>query len=273
MAAKKSARATKADSAEERPALSREVVRATYEAQRKALGAALDAAGLGARIPEFGPLIRDTIAITLRPAGKAGTALGATRLGGAPDLPADVAWPEVDGQALNFVGQFRLDDLAPYDIHDQLPADGLLSIFVGVLVPPGEEPVVEARVLHTPTSAELHAVKPPSKPFKAMTVELAPLAMLPPYGSKLVKWDDAYQTFYDELYQVGSGAPRHGLLGFDRPLEGALSPEDALLLRLDAVRDVPYDFVEAATLYVVMPVAALAARNFGAARAIEGASI
>jgi len=55
--------------------------------------------------------------------------LGMIRLGGLPDLPPSVAWPVVDGVLLEFVGQFRLADLAPYDVESRLPPTGMLYFF------------------------------------------------------------------------------------------------------------------------------------------------
>jgi len=52
-----------------------------------------------------------------------------TRLGGLPDLPPGVAWPVVAGVLLEFVGQFRLADLAPYDVEGLLPQSGMLYFF------------------------------------------------------------------------------------------------------------------------------------------------
>jgi uncharacterized protein YwqG len=54
---------------------------------------------------------------------------GSTRLGGLPDLPPGVAWPVVDGVLLEFVGQFRLEDVAPYDVEGRLPQTGMLYFF------------------------------------------------------------------------------------------------------------------------------------------------
>jgi uncharacterized protein YwqG len=55
--------------------------------------------------------------------------LGVTRLGGLPDLPPGVEWPVVDGVLLEFVGQFRLEDLASYDEEKRLPQSGMLYFF------------------------------------------------------------------------------------------------------------------------------------------------
>ncbi len=60
---------------------------------------------------------------------EADTPLGSTKLGGLPDLPPGVEWPVVDGVLLEFVGQFRLEDLVPYDVEGHLPEKGMLYFF------------------------------------------------------------------------------------------------------------------------------------------------
>ena len=57
-------------------------------------------------------------------------AIGATRFGGEPDLPAEFAWPTSDDGPVLFLAQLRLDALAPLDLEQRLPRDGLLSFFV-----------------------------------------------------------------------------------------------------------------------------------------------
>lgn len=57
--------------------------------------------------------------------------IGASRLGGEPDLPEDVAWPcGADGAPLGFIAQVRLADV-PETVRaaGPLPADGILSFF------------------------------------------------------------------------------------------------------------------------------------------------
>lgn len=65
--------------------------------------------------------------------------IGATRFGGAPDVPADFEWPYfetstyedevVKPRPLSFLAQFCCEDLAPYDAENLLPKHGLLSFF------------------------------------------------------------------------------------------------------------------------------------------------
>jgi uncharacterized protein YwqG len=39
--------------------------------------------------------------------------LGASKIGGAPELPPDAAWPDANGQPLPFVAQINLASLLP----------------------------------------------------------------------------------------------------------------------------------------------------------------
>ena len=70
-----------------------------------------------------------------------------------------------------------------------------------------------------------------------------------------------------------SGAARHALLGYHRPREAMLGPDEEILLLLDQAPGVPYDFVDAAVVHVLLGEGALATRDFGAARPVEGSAI
>lgn len=54
-------------------------------------------------------------------------ALGASRLGGLPDLPTGVAWPERNGSPLDFIAQIDLRDLA--GLLPEFPQSGWLLFF------------------------------------------------------------------------------------------------------------------------------------------------
>jgi uncharacterized protein YwqG len=59
--------------------------------------------------------------------GKLG--MGESRIGGAPDLPASMKWPEHNGKPLSFLAQIRLCDTAPHDRELLLPPSGYLYFF------------------------------------------------------------------------------------------------------------------------------------------------
>ena len=75
------------------------------------------------------------------------TPIGATRFGGEPDLPPNVAWPTVDGEVMTFAAQLDLDGPKRYSAARELPATGLLSFFYAF----GDDARVPARVLHIAT--------------------------------------------------------------------------------------------------------------------------
>jgi hypothetical protein len=86
---------------------------------------------------------------------EAGLALGVSKVGGAPDLPAATPWPATsDGAALPFIAQIRLADIAPLDPEGDLPHAGLLSFFYAINQPDGGLRIADDpsawRVLWTP---------------------------------------------------------------------------------------------------------------------------
>ena len=84
--------------------------------------------------------------------------LGATKIGGQPDLPPDMQWPKWRGAPLNFLAQIRLADLAAYDPDGELPHEGMLSFFFDYTnwAKPGREAESSlATVLYVPEGAPL----------------------------------------------------------------------------------------------------------------------
>ncbi len=90
---------------------------------------ALTSAGLARVSAELAALARPSILLTTTPEDQGKLAVGASRFGGLPDLPIGTAWPILNGVAMSFVGQIRLEDARPFDANHQLPASGLLSFF------------------------------------------------------------------------------------------------------------------------------------------------
>lgn len=80
-------------------------------------------------------------AIRLRPfVVESDLPIGASRLGGVPDLPASHGWPRYDGRPMTFLAQLRCDELkAAMPGERSLPSDGWLVVFVA-LEPDGNYP-------------------------------------------------------------------------------------------------------------------------------------
>lgn len=103
-----------------------------WHAEQTAALEAARAAGAKKKVELDLEALRPCVALTSRKAKKGELGLGATKLGGLPDLPKGTAWPSGEsGKPMEFLGQVRLEDLAPYDAEGLLPTHGLLSFFAG----------------------------------------------------------------------------------------------------------------------------------------------
>lgn len=58
--------------------------------------------------------------------------IGASKLGGSPDMPRGFEWYTWQGKPLTFIAQFRLSELAPFDLAKALPPEGMLYFFYEV---------------------------------------------------------------------------------------------------------------------------------------------
>ena len=68
--------------------------------------------------------------------------IGASRVGGLPDLPKDREWPEGDEGKFAFIAQFNVSDFKALDYANQLPASGRFYVFVTMSSDICEEGVV-----------------------------------------------------------------------------------------------------------------------------------
>lgn len=102
-------------------------------------------------------LARPAIIHNLRTGSDKSLAVGASKLGGRPDLPEGTEWPEYDDVPLAFLGQFNLADFRPTPVARELPDSGLLSFFClhDEDLSPDDFTKGTWRVLHFPDTAEL----------------------------------------------------------------------------------------------------------------------
>jgi uncharacterized protein YwqG len=164
-------------------------------------------------------LARPAILLRTRKSSEAKIPVGASKIGGRPDLPANIAWPAYrDGSPLAFLAQIDLAEIAKLATPIKgLPADGLLSVFSvwgwvndGDLDPQtpddGTETSQEVNgwtvVLHTPRRAKLERRKTPHTVnfFKGAAIDPTPLLSLPNHRAEpplaALAWtDDAYERF------------------------------------------------------------------------------
>lgn len=148
-----------------------------------------------------------------------------SRIGGAPDLPADVSWPEVGGMPLMFVGQIDLSSVSA-DL-SALPATGLLSFFYH---PDGDA----ARVLYFAEAQALLRRAPPANVAQIVEhqIEMKSERMFPPStsphyeallpdgesSSALAPLERLIGDWQDVDYDAER--PMHRLLGYASSIQG-----------------------------------------------------
>lgn len=87
----------------------------------------LQAEGLGSYVDALQKHTRTAVRLVTRPCGE--LALGQSRVGGTPDLPADFEWPAYRGKPLAFVAQLDLAEIRRVLPDGPLPPDGSLWFF------------------------------------------------------------------------------------------------------------------------------------------------
>jgi uncharacterized protein YwqG len=106
--------------------------------------------GLGLFFDKIKPLLRNTIRFYLQSSEEDNIAVGQTKIGGRPDLPAGITWAtetnivetiekkllifsskkkEATTKPLSFIAQINLSETAPFDQDNLLPKSGLLYFF------------------------------------------------------------------------------------------------------------------------------------------------
>ena len=196
--------------------------------------------GLEAYKDRIAPLIFPSYQIHLEPDEDADIPIGASKIGGEPDLPADVEWPKWKHYTMSFVAQINLAELtdaAP------LPADGLLSFLYAVEAMYEDEDFYRdprtCRVIYTPAErlgglerrscGELSkdAVFRPNRATftPTLTVPAAESAYLENMGlgwrgnrEDFDKYWDVFLRRYSEHHE--NGAIVHRLLGHPDQIQG-----------------------------------------------------
>lgn len=216
------------------------------------------AQGLSAYEPALVALIKPAIAIRTQRAASDSHLVGASRIGGDPDLPADVEWPE-GGEGMLFVAQLRLEELGPMDIQGLLPRAGILSFFL-------DRYVDVIRVFHFADMQSLARRKGEQDAFVCCDVELVPTLHLPPPSSHFIGFEapaarpgcevrmesvialpqGAFEKYWDQVYlpfmeraegrRLAGQNAVHQVLGYAHGLDdtGAQAADEELLLAIDS---------------------------------------
>jgi uncharacterized protein YwqG len=196
---------------------------------------ALAIAGLTALLPHLDTLAWPAIRLTTTPADEATLAVGVSKLGGQPDLPANASWPEKQGAPLSFVAQVRLTDAHSDDVTQSLPSTGLLSCFYDSQqatygTDPGDRDGwrvfsfdgASGQLQRRPLPQSLPATAR-FKPCSVAYSQILTLAQQPALEVSGLSWTPDMQRAYEgamaSLTGNPSGTPQHQLLGHPNTLQ------------------------------------------------------
>ena len=169
--------------------------------------------------------------------------LGASRLGGQPDLPADFDWPRYEGRPLGFLGQFDLGELGGKGCAAALPAAGQLAFFYEWTEEPwGFDPKHKgsARVMFVPPGATLVRHRSPEGLEDFDHPSLATFEDLfthPLVDAQTTDWrrygvDPGKIDWYEVDEALGAlrpSRPQHHLLGHPRRVQNPMEVECQLV--------------------------------------------
>lgn len=170
--------------------------------------------------------------------------VGASKFGGAPDVPAGFEWPHWNEKPLGFMAQINLDEIAPFDIGSQLPSSGLLSFFYFMADeddwPWGEiEQAGGWRVFHFQQELHRAAVPPNSQgDVPLATATLSPRAKWSvvgqPYyvtGEQMTDWpEEEVDNWFELREEMKSDAPQL-MLGYPNDIQDDARLEAATRLQ------------------------------------------
>jgi len=164
----------------------------------------LAAKGLARVTNDLEALSADSIRVTTHPGD---VPVGASHLGGWPDLPEDVSWPERNGQALGFVAQFNLAEVHPFDQQNLLPSTGILYFFYDAAGETYGERLEDRggwKVVYTEKAAlkRVQAALPESAHFRSCAVAFSnevTLPLRPDVFGRGTQWTSDEHTAYETL--------------------------------------------------------------------------
>lgn len=188
-----------------------------YDEQRL-LGSLIKYHGLTKHQVPIKRLVQKAVLLRTKPSMENRIPVGATKIGGRPDLPIEVAWPVFsDGKPLAFLAQINLAEIARVGNPIKgLPSEGLLSVFSvwGWMTEDCGDPLIPNNgwsdqenhnwtvCVFTPAAEELIRRRTPRSvnAFKAAAVEPIEMMTLPNHRAEVPRerfgWaDDDYERF------------------------------------------------------------------------------
>ena len=182
-------------------------------------------------------LVRPAVQLKTRKVAPAELAVGQSRIGGVPDLPAHFAWPKFRGKHLAFVAQVDLGEVARAMPDGPLPKKGHLWFFyVSDQMSWGFDPKdAGSAVVHYEADAQLARRPlpddiPEEGRFAPVAVSLRAYEDIPDGTDErnpTYKGDDAAQDHYGEVRNAVASVTgtSHKLLGYPEPIQDEMEDE------------------------------------------------
>ena len=172
--------------------------------------AAFVTAGLSRLLKDIDFLAKDSIRLYAKLAGEYDISMGASRIGGIPDVPPEFKWPERNEVPQSFIAQLYLDEVHPYDTNGALPSSGMLWFFYDAKQEAyGADPSDHGgwRVMFSDDYSELQRIATPTRlpaesQFKACSVSFASevtLSQSPQLDIPDFDWTDDEVQKYETL--------------------------------------------------------------------------
>ena len=207
-------------------------------------------------------------------ASEKGLPVGASKLGGRPDMPLATKWPKFDGKPLAFLGQFNLADLQLSPVARDLPATGVFSAFCRYEEEEGNDdfPKGSWRLFYFPNASalvrcELDAELPDGSWFPSCRLSYTEILTIPdkesPWERELdaigdMDWDGPYTELHQEL------CPGDHLLGYPFPIQGDVLYKKSVrhLLTICGNDETGWEWGDGGALYFTLSEADLKAGRF-----------
>lgn len=178
-------------------------------------------AGLTRLLKDLDALAKPSIRLSTNSAVEEAFAIGTSKVGGLPDLPADITWPEWKGTPQSFIAQLRMEDVQEYDINKVLPTNGMLWFFYDAKQETyGENPEDKGGwqvYFHEDLTHLQRATAPTSLPqsshFQACGISFSSeitLSQYPKLEITKFDWTEEEQKKYEDLLATFPSAEDHG---------------------------------------------------------------
>lgn len=185
-------------------------------------------------------LIKPAIGIVTKKLQQDNLKVGSSKIGGLPDMPKDMKWPEINNVPLIFCAQYNLSEFKKYDSKNVLPKKGIFYLFIGLDEDSNEfyfsekkckvifvENIENLEKKECPTSLNVNQKIEPAK------IEYFDYLTLPDDENyKLFYFDEKYDDFYFYCYQdtdafineelYNQYDSMHQIIGEDRSIQSSV---------------------------------------------------